>query len=613
MLSGHAARGLHGLPRWATSRALLCVGAGARSEEQNPFSPPPGGRLWLLGYTSVLTPSTPPLLLQGTLQRTSLPEILIRTLDERVEGTLVLQPPGGDKHAVLFLAGAPAKSKLTRDVVPFGSVVLKLGLIDAAALGPLEEQARAAAEPLEAFLFEAGHLSKTQLHSALREQLAEQILWLAHLPGETAFGLYQANYLASVGPLKHWRVKPLPLLWRALVTGLPEQERDVLLDAVAGQELRMRLEAPVSRYHLTAEEQRIVDVLKIKAHTLADVEDAGVGQRDLVRKVVAALVLSRQLELNREQGLPVGTNEPNENSDSISPPSERTVRASGGAPRVRFPSHDDLSSKGHDVAPASAAASTKTAARAGSPSQVQTQKDAILAWDKNPPETLYEVLGVPEDADAAAIRAAFFQLAKQWHPDRLPEGLAELRPIVTRAFARMGEAHQLLIDPRARAEYDKKLSQVPDSEQAQVAEIINAATAFQRAEILVRKKDLAGALVDAEKAYRGDSTQTDYAGLYGWLLGTVKGEAEQGISIVSSAIERDQENVKALWYRALLYKKIGKEQQALRDCKKILQIKPQHTDAAREVRVYEMRKRSGPHPQPGGGGGGLLARFRKKG
>ena len=60
----------------------------------------------------------------------------------------------------------------------------------------------------------------------------------------------------------------------------------------------------------------------------------------------------------------------------------------------------------------------------------------------------YEVLGVPRDADARAIKNAFRRLARKYHPDRSTEPDAEER------FKEIAEAYGVLADPAKRASYD---------------------------------------------------------------------------------------------------------------------------------------------------------------
>jgi len=62
----------------------------------------------------------------------------------------------------------------------------------------------------------------------------------------------------------------------------------------------------------------------------------------------------------------------------------------------------------------------------------------------------YEVLGVPRDADAKTIKAAFRKLALRHHPDRSKEPDAEER------FKEVAEAYAVLRDPQKRADYDAR-------------------------------------------------------------------------------------------------------------------------------------------------------------
>lgn len=62
----------------------------------------------------------------------------------------------------------------------------------------------------------------------------------------------------------------------------------------------------------------------------------------------------------------------------------------------------------------------------------------------------YAVLGVPKDADAAAIKKAYRKLARTMHPDHNPgDAAAEAK------FKEVGEAYAVLSDPEQRQQYDQ--------------------------------------------------------------------------------------------------------------------------------------------------------------
>jgi molecular chaperone DnaJ len=60
----------------------------------------------------------------------------------------------------------------------------------------------------------------------------------------------------------------------------------------------------------------------------------------------------------------------------------------------------------------------------------------------------YQVLGVPRDADAKAIKNAFRRLARRYHPDTSSE------PDAAESFTEIAEAYGVLSDPARRASYN---------------------------------------------------------------------------------------------------------------------------------------------------------------
>src|SRR5690606_35694940 len=130
----------------------------------------------------------------------------------------------------------------------------------------------------------------------------------------------------------------------------------------------------------------------------------------------------------------------------------------------------------------------------------------VMRSEQTGTQNYYEILGVDPRADAGSIRSAFFQLAKIWHPDRVPHALAHYRDVAAKVFSRMTEAHQVLSNEEQRREYDTLMEEggaTPD-EQEQVQRILRAATSFQKAAVLVRKGNWAAAEKEARFAYEND-------------------------------------------------------------------------------------------------------------
>ena len=67
--------------------------------------------------------------------------------------------------------------------------------------------------------------------------------------------------------------------------------------------------------------------------------------------------------------------------------------------------------------------------------------------------THYQLLGIPENADARQIKTAYRSMAKRFHPDanKGSEAAAEL-------FRQLNEAYRILCDEQLRKVYDRKIS-----------------------------------------------------------------------------------------------------------------------------------------------------------
>ena len=68
--------------------------------------------------------------------------------------------------------------------------------------------------------------------------------------------------------------------------------------------------------------------------------------------------------------------------------------------------------------------------------------------------THYDVLGVPRNADQAAIRKGYLRASLKYHPDKNPGNEAAAKA----KFVEIGEAYSVLGDAAKRAEYDRELS-----------------------------------------------------------------------------------------------------------------------------------------------------------
>lgn len=218
----------------------------------------------------------------------------------------------------------------------------------------------------------------------------------------------------------------------------------------------------------------------------------------------------------------------------------------------------------------------------------------------------FEILGVAQMATSEEIQAAFVSLAKIWHPDRLPAVLADVRSECSRVFSYIGEAHSTLIDPKRRAEYMHLLREggaTPD-DQEKMAILLGAATDFQKAEHFLKRGDNKKAEELVKKAMAADPDQPEYLAALAWLEAMKPENQDEDstmrrIAMLTEALNKNPKFEKAVYYRAMLWKRLGKERDAMNDFRLSVDLNPRNIDSAREIRLHNMRRDS---KAPGGRG-----------
>ena len=107
-------------------------------------------------------------------------------------------------------------------------------------------------------------------------------------------------------------------------------------------------------------------------------------------------------------------------------------------------------------------------------------------------KSFYEILEIPEWASAAEIRSAYLKLAREYHPDRVPEHLTKLRADAEDKFKQVQEAWAVLGDPIKRRRYDLQVRGVnPPRPSAPPQQPSRSATKSPFWEALRGRKDLA--------------------------------------------------------------------------------------------------------------------------
>src|SRR6185436_2155561 len=99
---------------------------------------------------------------------------------------------------------------------------------------------------------------------------------------------------------------------------------------------------------------------------------------------------------------------------------------------------------------------------APAPPEDPRRLEIIDAYEGLKKRTHFELLGAPRDATEAQVKEAYFRMAKRFHPDAHHDpALSDLRGKLEQVFIRLGEAYEVLRNPRIRGSYERSLAPAP--------------------------------------------------------------------------------------------------------------------------------------------------------
>jgi tetratricopeptide (TPR) repeat protein len=208
----------------------------------------------------------------------------------------------------------------------------------------------------------------------------------------------------------------------------------------------------------------------------------------------------------------------------------------------------------------------------------------------------FEMLKVEPNTPPNEIRSAFFALAKKWHPDRLPEALLPLKPQVETVFGYLSQAHQCLSNEQERQNHIRSVKEGGGTPAADrlMQKVLDGAMAYQRVEVLARKREYDKALELLERVINLSGDEADYHAMQAWLLlqKYPEGEApfKEMIDATDRALKLSKDHERAVYYRGLILKRMKRDADALKFFRRAAELNPKNLDALREVRIATMRK-----------------------
>lgn len=519
----------------------------------------------------------------GTLERTPLAHALVYVRNKRLTGRFELRTSDGRGASLSFHRGRITSALVAPPVAYFGSVAYELGLIDGSTLDAslLELSKKTERKRLHGeILVERGSLSPAQRDEVLAEQICRKVHHLFTFPETTQYAFHDARPGIDDPPLA---VDPIAPAWRGLRDYPPVASIHDALSRIGTSPLKMVNEDAVDRARLARDERMLARKLADAPMTVRELRAATTLPPADVDLLIYLLVIAKCVEpISGARATPSIGAMPAAAAPTHPPPNVRATGAQSGAlPAVQpasstFPPPTRTPTLRPVVGPSDLGA-TGLAARA----------KGIDAED------YFEVLGVDRDAPPEVIRAAYFRLAKLWHPDRLPTELLPFRGEVAQIFAHMTRAQQTLCDPDQRKRWLSSHGLVADKRpHDEVVREIDQALAkrdFDKAEAASRRL--------AEREGLPPEQEAEALALLAWSAARAADAPEDSLRSALSALDRavnvDRTCERALFYRGVVAKKLGKHEAAFRDFSRVAHLNPKNIDAIREVRLFEMRARKG--------------------
>ncbi len=241
-------------------------------------------------------------------------------------------------------------------------------------------------------------------------------------------------------------------------------------------------------------------------------------------------------------------------------------------------------------------------------------------------QNYFQWFSLTPEAPQSAIKKAFFNKARLYHPDALIDEPEVYRHVAETIFGRYSQGYETLDDAELKDKYVRKhiLGEKDEDELAmeKVQAILAAEGAFRDGMRRLQSGQLGPALKKFKEAVEGYDEEAEYVAYYGYTLFRARvainaAEADRGIDLIKKATELKPMANKP-WHllgKVYLQKEREDPARAKKYLRKSLQLKADDPECVRDYRRADELEKSGGSKKEEKAGGlkGLFGFGKKKG
>ncbi len=211
-------------------------------------------------------------------------------------------------------------------------------------------------------------------------------------------------------------------------------------------------------------------------------------------------------------------------------------------------------------------------------------------------QNYFERLGLTDQADASAVKIAYFKLAKLYHPDTLPPGAPpELEKLKAEIFGYIGDAYRTLTDDKSRKDYLEQLkSGDTGKEEVDVVAILQAEERFKKGIVFMKARKYAEAVTIFDEAIKLNADEPEFHAWRGYArfcAATDKKAAQaEAFREIQGALKKNERCAPAHYFLGVIAKTLGDLSGAQKHFKRTVELQPDHIDAQREIRMAAQKK-----------------------